>query len=153
MSWVCPDCECENEAADQVCCACEAARPEEKSSEPSDDPYANLVVGKVLACEDAANGKLKKLSVDIGAAEPLEVVTNATNVKEGVRVVVACVGAVVGGVTIKRTQVQGIPSNGMLCDSVALGWTGGGAGTAATLPESFAVGSKPPPSRPRGDGK
>ena len=113
MSWNCPECDYENDGADQTCSACDAARPEASSAaEPSDDPYANLVVGKVLECEDAAGGKLKKLSVDVGAAEPLQVVTNATNVKEGVRVVVACVGAVVGGITIKRTQVQGIPSNG-----------------------------------------
>jgi len=52
-------------------------------------------VGLVLGVEDLS-GKLKAVSLDVGAGgDPLNVVTNAPNVAEGQRVVVATVGSVV----------------------------------------------------------
>lgn len=158
MVWLCPECEFENEDNVASCEACECARPEEvASSDAADaDPFSNFKVGAILSCEEVAGTKLKKLRVDVsggGEDEAIDVVTNAPNVKEGIRVVIACAGAVVDGVKIKRTQVSGIPSNGVVCDSVMLGWTGGGAGTAALIPDQFEIGSKPPAQRPRGDAK
>ena len=84
-------------------------------------------------------------------------VTNAANVAEGSRVVVAGVGArvVLDGeeTTVAKRSVGGQTSTGMLCDAPMLGWVGGGAGAAALVPESFAPGDKPPERRPRMDGK
>lgn len=154
--WECSDCEFENEGSSDACEACDAPRPSAPNGDEgaaNDNPFNNFRVGLIVGCEDVAGTKLKTLRVDVGEGEPLDVVTNAPNAKEGLRVVIACAGAVVDGIKIKRTQVSGIPSNGVVCDSTMLGWTGGGAGTAATLPDSFAVGSAPPPQRPRGDGK
>lgn len=151
--WTCAECEFDNENGGDSCEACEAARPASESSNAEPEPYENFRVGLIVECEDVSGAKLKKLQVDVGDAAPLDVVTNAPNAKVGLRIVVACVGAVVDGVKIKRTQISGVPSNGVVCDSTMLGWTGGGAGTAATLPESCAVGSKPPAQRPRGDAK
>eukprot|EP00854_Cymbomonas_tetramitiformis_P003929 gene3929-4895_t len=120
--------------------------------------YDGFVVGLVLALNDVANkDKLKELQVDVGASEPLNIVTNAPNIKEGVRVVVAKEGATVtcdgNEIVVAKATVGGCKSEGMLCDAPMLGWSGGGAGAAALVPDTFEVGSQPPPSRPRMDGK
>lgn len=155
-SWVCPDCEYENEEEDAACAACEADRPANAGAAAAadgdgDDDYHHIHVGVILECEDAPNTKLKRLKVDVGAGEPIPVVTAATNVKAGDHVVVACVGAEVKGEAVAKTTVKGFPSQGMLCDAGMLGWVGGGAGAAVVLPASFAPGARPPTSRPRGD--
>ena len=56
------------------------------------------------------------------------------------------------GEKVKKASVGGVVSEGMCCDGPMLGWVGGGAGTAALLPESFNPGDTPPTSRPRLDG-
>ncbi|KPA84028.1 hypothetical protein ABB37_02160 [Leptomonas pyrrhocoris] len=154
-SWVCPECEYENEEEDTACAACEAERPVGAASaaadDDDDDAYRRIRVGVVMECEEAPNTKLKRLKVDVGEGEPIPVVTAATNVKPGDHVVVACVGAEVKGETVAKTTVRSFPSQGMLCDAGMLGWVGGGAGAAVVLPASFAPGTRPPTSRPRGD--
>ncbi|CAM9850131.1 unnamed protein product [Heterosigma akashiwo] len=94
-------------------------------------------------------GKLKKLVVDVGEEEPLTIVTNAPNVRDDSRVVVAKIGAVINDEPVKKTSVGGVMSHGMLCDAPMLGWSGGGAGTAVWLSEDFEVGAPPPDSKPR----
>ncbi len=68
--------------------------------------------------------------------------------------VVATVGAVIRGEsgedeTVRKGAVGGVTSAGMLCNGAMLGWKGGDAKVAAILPDSFAVGSRPPEARPR----
>lgn len=108
-------------------------------------------MGLVLAEPEAIAGKAKlfEVKIDVGAAEPISVITNATNVKAGLKVVVATIGAEVNGEEIKKCVVGGRPSFGMLCDAPMLGWVGGGAGAAVTLGDEFEIGSRPPASRPR----
>ena len=158
--WECPECAQENEAGDAACCACDAPRPAAEASAGDGEPsrYAGYVVGLVLTCDDVpGKDRLKKCSVDVGGRE-LTVVTNAPNVAAGTRTVVATVGASVpdgagGELTVKKTSVGGVVSEGMLCDAPMLGWAGGGAGNAALVPDSFALGVPPPDKRPRMDGK
>ncbi|KAG5478445.1 hypothetical protein LSCM4_04678 [Leishmania orientalis] len=153
-SWVCPECEYENEEGDATCAACEADRPtavQAATAADGDDAYAHIHVGVIVECEDVPKTKLKRLKVDVGQEERIPVVTVAANVKQGDHVVVACVGAEVKGETVTKTTVKGYPSQGILCDAGMLGWVGGGAGAAVILPESFAAGARPPNSRPRGD--
>eukprot|EP00966_Prymnesium_polylepis_P263381 6083751-Prymnesium_polylepis.1 len=98
---------------------------------------AGYKVGLVDACEALPGNKAKKLfklSVNIGADEPVTIVTNATNVSAGCRVVVAPVGSKVNGEAVKKAAVGGQTSEGMLCDAPMLGWKGGGAGAAALVP-------------------
>ena len=101
---------------------------------------------------------LRSVLVDVGGDDALTIVTNAQNVRESSRVVVACVGAVVpkgaeegddGATTVGRRAVGGVMSEGMLCDSKMLSWSGGGEGVAVQVPDTFPPGSPPPPSRPR----
>merc|ERR1711957_1092047 len=116
--------------------------------------FEGFVVAIVLKAEAIPNkDKLKQLEVDVGDGEPLKIVTNASNVKEGSRVVIAKVGAIVEGEPLKKANVGGCPSEGMICNGPMLGWVGGDASNAALLPDSFLVGGPPPDSRPRTDGK
>ena len=111
-----------------------------------------FVVGLVSTAEAVAGkDKLSKLEVDVGAGEPITIVTNASNVQAGSRVVVATVGTELRDETIvKKASVGGVVSEGMLCDAPMLGWVGGGAGAAAIVPESYNPGDAPPAERPRG---
>lgn len=52
------------------------------------------------------------------------------------------------GTLVTKTNVSGIPSFGMLCDSPMLGWQGGAAGVLVCLEEGE-IGSAPPAERPR----
>jgi hypothetical protein len=53
-------------------------------------------------------------------------------------------------VTIQRTAVGGVQSEGMFCDSRMLGWIGGAENIAAQMPPSLPIGSAPPFTKPRG---
>ena len=90
--------------------------------------------------------------VNIGDANELQIVTNATNVKVGSRIAVALIGTVIGdsddGELVKRTTVGGVPSHGMVCDGPMLGWGSTNKGRAALLPEACAIGSVPPSTKP-----
>ncbi|CAK0889187.1 unnamed protein product [Prorocentrum cordatum] len=86
--WVCSGCEQENGPEEAVCVACEEPRPV-----VADAKFENFVVGVVRSCEAVPKkDKLRQLEVDVGEDSPLKIVTNAGNVKEGSRVVVAKVG-------------------------------------------------------------
>lgn len=50
---------------------------------------------------------------------------------------------------IKKTVVGGVTSEGMLCDSRMLGWSGGAEGVAVQVPDSVEIGACPPSSKPR----
>jgi tRNA-binding EMAP/Myf-like protein len=149
--WKCEDCEAECEANDEKCPVCDSERPKQQEADAdSSSPFKNIVVGKILECEDVSGGKAKKLSVDVGDSnKPLTIATTATNVAVGLHVVVAKVGAVINDETIKTATVYGVGSQGMLCDNASLGWKGGGSGAALVPPEQFPPGSTPPESRPR----
>jgi len=55
-------------------------------------------------------------------------------------------------IQVKRTVVGGVASEGVLCDSHMLGWSGGAKGVAVQIPASVEVGSSPPPTKPRPKG-
>ncbi|MBR0319966.1 MAG: phenylalanine--tRNA ligase subunit beta, partial [Clostridia bacterium] len=83
----------------------------------------NVVVGKVLTCEDHPNSDhLHICTVDVGEQEPLQIVCGAPNVKAGLLVPVAKVGAVLpGDFHIKKGKLRGVESFGMLCSSTEMG--------------------------------
>eukprot|EP00519_Triparma_laevis_P004443 CAMPEP_0182515600 /NCGR_PEP_ID=MMETSP1321-20130603/38478_1 /TAXON_ID=91990 /ORGANISM="Bolidomonas sp., Strain RCC1657" /LENGTH=169 /DNA_ID=CAMNT_0024723047 /DNA_START=131 /DNA_END=636 /DNA_ORIENTATION=+ len=130
----------------------------------SSSNYTNYKVGVVTSLTDlkSSGGKpLRSLLIDIGSEDPITVVTNAPNVRENTRLVVATVGAVIpcnidpeddDAVVISRTSVGGVMSEGMVCDSKMLNWVGGGEGVAVQVPSTFELGSEPPTSKPRMDG-
>ena len=82
----------------------------------------NLVVGEVLTCQmHPDSDHLHLCEVNIGA-EVLNIVCGAPNVRTGLKVIVAKVGAELpGGVKIKKGLIRGQESNGMLCSLYEIG--------------------------------
>jgi phenylalanyl-tRNA synthetase beta chain len=102
---------------------------EVESCAPVAPPFSGVVVGAVRAVEKHPNAdKLALCTVDAGRAgeAPLAIVCGAPNVRAGMRVALAQVGARLpaeGGAPgeIRATKVRGIESQGMLCSARELG--------------------------------
>jgi len=83
--------------------------------------FSGVVVGEVISVEPHPDAdKLRVTQVNIGDAEPLQIVCGAPNVTVGMKVPVATVGAVLPsedskGFKIKKSKLRGVASNGMLC--------------------------------------
>ena len=85
---------------------------------------AGVVVGYVEQRDPHPNAdKLSVCRVQIGAAEPLQIVCGAANVRAGIHVPVATVGAYLPAVdlTIKPAELRGVASSGMICSLKELG--------------------------------
>ena len=85
---------------------------------------AGVVVGFVCGREPHPNAdKLSVCQVDVGAAERLQIVCGASNVRAGIHVPVALVGATLPAVnlTIKPAELRGVASSGMVCSLTELG--------------------------------
>ena len=113
-----------------------------------------LVVGHVVSCEAVAvKANLKLCRIDIGQGDPIPVVTNASNVRNDTHTVVAIVGTEIEvdgeTITITRTNVGGVYSEGMLCDSTMCGWVGGAKGICVQVPLDLPPGSPAPATKPR----
>lgn len=87
-----------------------------------------LVIGEVLTCEDHPNSDhLHITTVNVGGEAPLQIVCGAPNVAAGQKVVVAVNGTKLYDgdtcVTIKRSKIRGVESNGMICaeDEIGIG--------------------------------
>ncbi|WP_027365532.1 phenylalanine--tRNA ligase subunit beta [Desulfotruncus alcoholivorax] len=94
----------------------------EAIEEPGKD-ISNVYTGKILKIEQHPNAdKLVVCRVTTGGDEELQIVTGATNVREGHIIPVAVVGArLTGGLTIKKAKLRGVESRGMLCSGQELG--------------------------------
>ncbi len=86
-------------------------------------PLQNVVVGEVLEKAQHPNAdRLSLCQVDVGTSENASIVCGATNYKVGDRVPVALPGAELpGGFVIKKTELRGVPSAGMMCSAKELG--------------------------------
>ncbi|MBR5755608.1 MAG: phenylalanine--tRNA ligase subunit beta [Erysipelotrichaceae bacterium] len=81
----------------------------------------NLIVGKIIECrEHPDSDHLHVTKVDIGN-EVLDIVCGAPNCREGLKVIVAQNGAELPGITIKKSTIRGVESNGMICSLKELG--------------------------------
>ncbi|MGO2592613.1 MAG: YtpR family tRNA-binding protein, partial [Staphylococcus equorum] len=83
----------------------------------------NLVVGYVQSKAPHPDAdKLNICLVDIGEAEPVQIVCGAPNVDAGQTVIVATVGGrLPGGIKIKRAKLRGERSEGMICSLQEIG--------------------------------
>ncbi|SKA89025.1 phenylalanyl-tRNA synthetase beta subunit [Caloramator quimbayensis] len=81
-----------------------------------------VVTGKIIKTEKHPDAdKLTICKVDV-KDEVIQIVTGASNIKEGDIVPVALHGSSLpGGVKIKKGKLRGVESNGMLCSEVELG--------------------------------
>lgn len=85
--------------------------------------FNNVVVGEVVSCEQHPNAdKLRITKVNVGEPELLDIVCGAKNCRQGLKVAVAKVGAILpSNFKIKPAKLRGQPSNGMLCSYTELG--------------------------------
>lgn len=83
---------------------------------------AKIVFGKVLECEKHPDAdKLNVCQVDIGSCIR-QIVCGASNVRAGLNVVVATIGAVMpSGLAIKPVKLRGVDSEGMICSASEIG--------------------------------
>lgn len=91
-----------------------------------DDGISKVVVGKILSIKPHPNAdKLLVCLIDVGACEPLQVVTGALNVRENALTAVCLDGATLpDGTKIKSGNLRGVLSQGMLCSLSELGLSG-----------------------------
>ncbi len=87
-----------------------------------------LVIGEVLTCVEHPNSDhLHITTVNLGQAEPVQIVCGAPNVAAGQKVVVATLGTILydgdDSFTIKKSKIRGVESTGMICaeDEIGIG--------------------------------
>ena len=84
-------------------------------------PATKLIIGRVLECVDHPDSDhLHCCKVDIGN-EVLNIVCGAPNVRAGINVIVAQVGAELPEITIKKGNIRGQESCGMICALYEIG--------------------------------
>ena len=93
--------------------------------ERGDEELKNVVVGKILEMKRHENSDhMWVLKIDVGQAEPVQIVTGAWNVHVGDYVPAALSGAhLPGGIKIEKGELRGVESDGMLCSLKELGMT------------------------------
>lgn len=92
----------------------------------SGEEIQNVVTGKILKIEPHPDAeKLVICQLDVGTGEDLQIVTGASNMKEGDIVPVALHGSTLpNGLKIKKGKLRGVVSNGMMCSEEELGIVG-----------------------------
>ncbi|WP_100658290.1 phenylalanine--tRNA ligase subunit beta [Alteromonas flava] len=91
--------------------------------DPVAGDFSGVVVGEVVECGQHPDAdKLQVTKVNVGESELLDIVCGAPNCRQGLKVAVAKVGAVLpGNFKIKKAKLRGQPSFGMLCSFSELG--------------------------------
>lgn len=91
--------------------------------EPVAAQFSGVVVGEVLETEQHPDAdKLRVCKVNVGEAEPLQIVCGAANVRAGLKIPASVIGAVLpGDFKIKKSKLRGVESFGMLCSAKELG--------------------------------
>jgi phenylalanyl-tRNA synthetase beta chain len=104
--------------------------------------FSGVVVAEVLSTVQHPNAdKLRVCQVNVGQAEPLQIVCGASNVRPGLKIPAALIGAVLpGDFKIKESKLRGELSFGMLCSEKELGLAATSEGLME-LPADAPVGS------------
>ncbi|MBQ9963901.1 MAG: phenylalanine--tRNA ligase subunit beta [Clostridia bacterium] len=95
---------------------------EVESIEDLSATMSNVVAARILKLEKHPDAdKLQICQMDVGAAEPIQIITGAQNVFEGALVPAALHDShLPNGMHIKRGKLRGLPSDGMLCSGEEL---------------------------------
>ncbi|HEB87196.1 MAG TPA: phenylalanine--tRNA ligase subunit beta [Gammaproteobacteria bacterium] len=116
--WVNPDIDTETLAHQLTMAGLEV-----DAIEPVAAEFEKVVVAGVLSVEAHPDAdRLHICKVNVGDHNPLSIVCGAANVRAGLKVPAALVGAKLpGGLKIKKSKLRGVSSHGMLCSSQELG--------------------------------
>lgn len=103
--------------------------------------FSGVVVGQVLSLEQHPDAdRLRICQVDVGGTETLQIVCGASNVRQGLKIPAALVGAELpGDFKIKKSKLRGAESLGMLCSAKELGLAASADGLME-LPDDAPVG-------------
>ncbi|MFN7085802.1 MAG: phenylalanine--tRNA ligase subunit beta [Burkholderiales bacterium] len=113
---------------------------EVEAMEPVAPAFDHVVVGEVLRVEKHPHAdRLTVCEVDAGTAT-LTIVCGAPNVRPGIKVPVALVGARLPGTEIGAATVRGVESRGMLCSAKELGLSADASGLLI-LPRDMQTGA------------
>ncbi len=90
--------------------------------EPAAPAFTGVVVGQVESCEPHPDADKLSVCQVTNGADTVQVVCGAPNVRVGLKMPFAQVGAVLpGDFKIKKAKLRGQESNGMLCGASELG--------------------------------
>ncbi|MCC2666623.1 MAG: Phenylalanyl-tRNA synthetase beta chain [Gammaproteobacteria bacterium] len=83
------------------------------------EKFSSVVIAQIIHIEKHPEAdRLQVCRVNVGEAELLTIVCGAKNIKEGMKVPAALVGAVLpNNIKITRSKLRGVVSNGMLCSA------------------------------------
>jgi phenylalanyl-tRNA synthetase beta chain len=111
---------------------------EVEAVEPAAPPFSGVVVARVLEVAPHPNSDhLKLCRVDVGTAEPVQIVCGAPNVVAGMRAPCALPGArLPGDVSIASSTRRGVASDGMLCSARELGLSDDQSGLLVLPPDA-----------------
>ncbi len=103
----------------------------------------NVVTGKILEIAPHPDAdKLVVCQVDLGEAEPVQIVTGAPNVFEGAILPIAKHKSTLpGGIKITKGKLRGVTSCGMMCSTDELGISDERATGVLILPEDTPIGA------------
>ena len=90
---------------------------------PVAPPLEHVVVGEIVSMTPHPSAdRLNCCRVNIGKSAILDIVCGAANAMAGMKAPVALEGAKLpNGTVIKKAEIRGVPSSGMLCSAVELG--------------------------------
>jgi phenylalanyl-tRNA synthetase beta chain len=108
---------------DQLCHLMTMAGLEVEEAVPVAPAFNDVVVAEILTAERHPNAdRLQVCTVNVGVAEPLQIVCGAPNARAGLKTACALVGAELpGNFKIKQAKVRDVASSGMLCSAKELG--------------------------------
>lgn len=100
------------------------AGSEISSIETTGGDIPGVIIGKIVSVHKHPDAdKLSVCKVDVGDGDTLSIVCGASNVREGIYVPIAMIGAKLpNGLTIKKASIRGFESNGMICSRTELGY-------------------------------
>jgi len=94
---------------------------EVEAATPVAAAFSGVVVGEVQSAEPHPNADKLRLCQVTDGEQVLPIVCGAPNVRAGLKVPLARIGATLPGITIKKAKLRGVESQGMLCSAAELG--------------------------------
>ncbi|VFP80172.1 phenylalanine--tRNA ligase subunit beta [Candidatus Erwinia haradaeae] len=107
----------------ELCNKMAMAGLEVNNIEPVSPNFHSVLIGEVIKCvRHPRSNRLYMTTVNTGAKSLLSIICSASNCREGLKVAVAPVGAILpGNYIIRKIELQGETSEGILCSFSQLG--------------------------------